>query len=181
MKRIMFLSAIALVMAVTLTGCGKSISQKVGEKVAEKAIEAQTGGKVDIDAQGNDVTIKTEAGESQYSAGGNAKLPENFPSELIAADDAKIIISSTADAGNTVAYTTDSDQGEIFDKYKSQLAEQGWKKEMEIDTGNGKMVNFSKDKENVSITIGENNSNDQQGKTLVNVILVKEEDSPAGQ
>lgn len=157
--------------AVILSGCS---SRSVSERVMEKAIESQTGGDVNVDTKGEGITIKTEEGESQYSAGGGAKVPENFPKELIVSDDAKIIISSSSENVNTVAYVTGGEQGEIFEKYKNTLAELGWKKELEIDTGNGKMASFSKGVEKATVTIGENSDNEISGKSMVQITYVKE-------
>lgn len=175
MKNKFFFLAFALILVVVATGC-KSATQRTAEKVMEKSIEAQTNGQVDVDANGNEVTIKTEDGQIQYSAGGDVKIPDDFPKELIISNDAKVIISSSTEGGSTVAYVTNDEQGAIFDKYLSDLPDQGWKKEMELDTASGKMATFSKDKENVSITVGENNSDDKSGKTLVHVVLVKNSD-----
>jgi hypothetical protein len=176
MGKIRFLATVMIVMAVVLSGCGsgKSLGQQAGEKIAEKAIEAQSGGKVDVNANDGNVTIKTEDGQAQYSAGGTVKLPENFPKELVMADDAKIIISTSADSGSTIAYVTDSSKDEIFNKYISGLAGQGWKKEMELNTGSGQMANFSQGSLKATVTIGDNESQDQPGKTLVHIILVDE-------
>jgi hypothetical protein len=78
-----------------------------------------------------------------------------------------------------VAYTTATAQEEIFSQYKTKLVDQGWKKDMEVDTGSGKMANFSKGDETTSITIGANNSDEQTGQTLVHIILVKNQSSEA--
>lgn len=178
MNKKIFFGLAVFVLAVILSGCGKSISQQVGEQMAENAIESSTGGKADVDINQGDVTIKTEEGESQYSASGEAKLPEGFPKELVVADDAKIIISSSAAGGMTVSYTTASEQAVIFEKYKTDLADSGWKKEVEVDSGDsGKMASFSKDKNNASVTINENSSEEQDGKTIVSVVFVKAENT----
>lgn len=86
------------------------INDKIGEQIAEKAFEAQTGARVDIDSQGEDVTIKTEEGQTQYSAGGRAKLPDNFPKELVVVSDAKIIMSSSSGLSSSVSYITNDEQ-----------------------------------------------------------------------
>lgn len=167
----------AIISAVLLlSGCGPSewLGKKTGEKIMEKTIESQTGGKVDVDSGKNEMTIKTDEGQVQVSQGGQAKIPENFPKELIAAGDAKVIVSTSTENGSSVAYITDEEQQAMLEKYKSDLIGQGWKKDMELDTGTAKMLNFSKGEQKVTISIGENNSKDQSEKTMVNVILVKE-------
>ncbi|NMC36116.1 hypothetical protein GYA49_03660 [Candidatus Beckwithbacteria bacterium] len=168
---------IILCLSIVLSSCSpsKTIGQKTGEKILEKTIEAQTGAKVDVDAQDGEVTIKSEDGQTQYSAGGSAVLPSNFPKELIITSDAKIIIASTSGTNSSVTYITNSEQNEVFDKYISDLTGLGWTKEMEFDAGQGKMLNFAKENTKVTITIGENNTKDQSEKTAVNIILTTEE------
>lgn len=171
MKKIITLGLIFLVFALAISGCSR---QSLGEKAAEKIIEAQTGADVDINKDGNDVTIKTQDGESQYSTGGNAKIPDDFPKEFVVADDAKIMMSSSAEGAVTITYATDIEQGEMLKKYISSFSDLGWKKEMEVDLGTGKIASFSKDKERVSVTIGENSNNTALGKSIVSVTYAKE-------
>jgi hypothetical protein len=176
MKQTIFLAVAMLVAAAALSGCGlgQSRGEKAGEKMAEKALEAQTGGKVDIDANNGKVNIKTKDGESQISTGGDIKVPDSFPKELIAAEDAKVIVATNSENGDTIAFTTDTDQSTIFEKYKTELPGAGWKQEMVIDLGNGKMASFSKGELKATINIGENSSKDKPGQTMVNLVLIKE-------
>jgi hypothetical protein len=154
----------------------KKINQKVGEKIMEKVIESQTGAKVNIDSNSNggDITIKTEDGQTQYSAGGGVKLPDSFPQELIVVDDAKLIMASSSDNGSSVTYFTNYDQTTIFEKYINDLVRLGWKKEMEVNTDQGKMINISKENEGAVITIGDNSSKDTTAKNTVNIIWTKD-------
>lgn len=153
------------------------LSRKIGETAVENMINSQTGGKVDIDTSGENgkVTIKMEDGTVQYSTGGNVKLPDGFPQELIIATDAKLIGASSANNGNTVIYQTNSEQDTLFSDYITKLTSLGWKKEMEVDTAEGKMLNFTKDKFTAVISIEKNGSEDTSMKNIVNVILSKEE------
>lgn len=154
----------------------RRISQKLGENVLEKVIEQQTGGKVDIKSgsNGEDFTIKTQDGQTQYSAGGGVKLPDGFPQELIVVDDAKLIMATSSSTGSSVTYYTNFDQDAVFAKYLANLPVLGWTKDTEINSTQGKMINFSKGAEAGVVTIGENNSDDQTGKTTVNVIWVND-------
>jgi hypothetical protein len=176
MKKTIFLGIVILSTAMALSACTpqKTINQKVGEKIAENMIEAQTGGKVKIDSQGENVTIKSEDGQVQYSAGGQAKLPDNFPKELIVVGDAKIIMSSSSEKSSSVSYVTNDEQSVIVEKYISGLTGSGWKKESEINVSGAAMLSFTKETMNVAINIGENNTNDQPGKSFVNVIFSTE-------
>jgi hypothetical protein len=58
------------------------INQKIGETVAEKIIEAGSGGKIDVDAQDGSFSFKDkETGES-VSLGMGAKIPAGFPTDI---------------------------------------------------------------------------------------------------
>lgn len=154
----------------------KAVSRRIGESAVEKLIEAQTGGKVDVDtnADGSDVTIKTEDGSFQYSAGGDVKIPDGFPKELIVASDAKLTFATSSNDGASISYLTNASLDSIFNEYKSKLAGLGWKKEMELTTDENRMLNFSKSTEAAAITIGDNTSSDNPQKTTVSVIYTKD-------
>jgi len=178
MKKIMVSSFIVLMVATIFSGCTskKTINEKVGEKIAENMIEAQTGAKVDIDSQGEKVTINSDEGQVQYSAGGQVDLPENFPRELIMASDAKIIMASSSEGNSTVSFVTNEEPMVMKEKYVSGLAGLGWKKETEVSISGATMINFTKENMNVVVNIGENNTKDQQGKSFVNITFVIEEE-----
>jgi hypothetical protein len=146
------------------------ISQKIGDKFAEKVIETQTGGKVKIDSNGNDVTVKTADGQVQYSTGGGVTLPDGFPKELIVADDAKVVMATSSGTGNSVTYLTNDAQDTVFAKYLTNLSAAGWTKDTEVNSTEGKWVNFTKGTESVLISIANNSSSDQAEKTTVSVV-----------
>jgi hypothetical protein len=45
--------------SLTLSGCFKSPSEKAGEELAEKMLESQLGGQVEIDPEGGNIKIET--------------------------------------------------------------------------------------------------------------------------
>lgn len=163
------LVTLSILSALLLSGCG---SKSISNKTIEKALESQTGAKVDIDSGKDKVTIKTEDGQTQYSQGGNAEIPEGLPRELIVAADAKIFTTGSSNGGITVTYTTDLDPSEILEKVKKDLVGNVWKKDMEIAAGENTIISISQGKKKVSMTIGKNNSQAQTGKTLVYLLVV---------
>ena len=180
MKKPVILGIALVLVVLTLVGfiASRRINQSAGENAVEKMIEAQTGAKVDIEtgANGQDVTIKTADGQTQYSAGGDVQLPAGFPQELVLVGDAKLIMASSSPTGSTVTYLTDFDQAAVFDKFISDLTGLGWKKDMEVNAGEGKMLNISKGNEMAYITIGENSAKDQSARTMVNIVWAQEQD-----
>lgn len=170
-KKILFVLILPLV-ALSLSGCTpkKSLSQKTAEKMAEKAIESQTGANVDIDSNGDEVTIRSEDGNVTYSAGGNVSLPENFPKELIVAGDAKISVAISSEEGASVSYITNESQENITKKYLDSLTDAGWDKVMELSTTDGNMLSFEKGEGSITVSVGENTNDQQSEKTLVSII-----------
>lgn len=111
---------IALTLVVVVAGCG-GISEKVGEKAAEKMIEKGTGGEVDI--KGDDVTIKTKEGDTEVNIGAQ-KLPDGFPKDFPLYKGAEIAgAMSTKENGKTsmiVTFTSKDDFTKIVEFYKDK-------------------------------------------------------------
>lgn len=72
-----FVPVVVLLGAALLTGCS-SIADRVGEAVAEKAIEGATGSDIKVDEKGEEVTITTDDGSMTMGT----SLPEGWPSSL---------------------------------------------------------------------------------------------------
>ena len=72
--------AIALAALLVAPGC-----RKAQDAAVETAIESATGAKVDVDKDGNEVTIKTEQGDLRIATaedGGSVAMPANFPKDV---------------------------------------------------------------------------------------------------
>mgnify|MGYP000939973509 CR=1 FL=1 len=158
-------------LSLLLTGCSftDQLGQKAGEKIIEKTIESQTGGKVDIDADGQSMTIKGDNGESVTM--GSAKLPDNFPKDILVLDDAKFIFSMASGENDfSVVYLTDKNPTDAFTAYNDDLAKQGWKKETEMDLGDsGKVASFAKEKRKLGVTLGKDPSGSTSDKTSISL------------
>jgi len=171
MKKNLILLALVLGLSFTLTGCFKSPSEKFAEKMVEKTIESQSGGKVDVNTNSGTMDFKSDDGTMQVSTGGEVSLPDSFPKELILASDAKVVLATSADKTTSVAYKTDESAVDLFAGYKKELADMGWTKDFEMDAGESKMVNFKKDNQRASFIISENTSSEDEYQTMVNITL----------
>src|SRR3990170_1363771 len=76
---------------VVLSGIGYFANQFLAEKVTEKAIETATGGKVDVDADKEKITIETNDGKLTI---GQNELPKSFPSDITVYNGAKVTSSA---------------------------------------------------------------------------------------
>jgi len=162
---------------VILSACGPvdKLNQKNTENIIEDAIKSQTGGQVDVDSEDGEVTIKTSDGQTHFSSSGQAAIPDGFPPEMIIAEDAKIIISTSSENNISISYTTLWQQTDLRQKYLDIIPALGWKKVTEVDTGNGYMVSFSKDTAALMITIGPNSDENKPGNSIVSIVLTSEQ------
>ena len=76
--------ALALAALALATGCQKA-QEKAQETAMEAAIEQATGNKVDIEKDGNAVSIKTNEGDIKIASaaeGGTVALPDGFRMQM---------------------------------------------------------------------------------------------------
>lgn len=153
----------------------QSIGQKIGESMVEKAIEKSTGQKADVNADGDSVSIKTDAGTFAASETGNIPLPSDFPSDIFVMSGAKITFatSTPGDAASgtkasyMVSYATSQSAGDVASRYKEEMVKNGWRKESEANYGT-LMLDFKKDKRDALVMIMENQDG-KNGATTVSI------------
>lgn len=144
------------------------VSQKIGENILEKAIEKGTGQKADVSADGKTVNVETESGTFSASGEGNIKLPSDFPSDVFVYGDAKITFATSTPANAAegtkasymIGYTVNQSLNDVVDKYRTEMAKNGWTKETEANYG-AMMISFKKGAKDVLVTVSEN----QDGKS----------------
>ena len=105
MPAIQKLRNVALVVAtaallVGSAGCGK-IADKASEQIAERIIEKQTGGKVDIQKDGEKIKIETDEG----TITGGASIPDGWPSDIPLPKDLRVIGGSAIKDGDQTVYS----------------------------------------------------------------------------
>lgn len=122
MRGVMLLCCVAL----ALTGCKKSAE----ETLAEAAIKSATGQKVDVDKDGESVTIKTDEGEMKFSGGDSVTLPANFPQDIYLPG--KYAVESVVEMNGTqlIALKTDGEVAKLYADARSKMEAQGWKQTM---------------------------------------------------
>ncbi len=146
-------SALLVLTALSLVagaGCG-TVSEKAGEKIAEKAIEAGSGGNAKVDLGGGGVVVETDEGTYRSDGEGNVRietedgtytagtgeLPEGWPAEIPLPDDLEIVSSSAIGADGqqmlSVIGTTSLDPASAVDLVTAGLA--GWETASTLDVG----------------------------------------------
>jgi hypothetical protein len=161
-----------LIVAATLalSGCGPNL----GEKIMEKTIESQTGGKVDINSNRGEVTIDSEQGNLTVSGDGTATLIKDFPKDIYIAPDAKILLSlaNGQDKSYSVVYTTGISMDDVYATYREDLAAKGWASDSEevVVISETKMLIYKKGVQRLTIMISLSQDEKFAGKTHVQVI-----------
>ncbi|MFA5926035.1 MAG: hypothetical protein WC831_03805 [Parcubacteria group bacterium] len=151
------------------------VSQKIGENVMEKMIEKGTGQKADVSSDGKSVSVETDSGTFSASDEGTIKLPSDFPSDVFVYGDAKITfatstVANPADgtkASYMIGYMVNQSVSDAVNKYRKEMAKNGWIKETEADYG-AMMISFKKGDREALVTISENQDG-QKGTTGVSL------------
>jgi hypothetical protein len=163
--------AIAPVIALTLGGCGKKVSDVVADKVAEKAIEKQTGGKAKVDTAGGKMEFTTAKGEKvEVNTKGGAKLPDGFPKDVYVYAGAAVNQSMKVEGSFHLMMESADAKSKVVDTYKSKLEADGWKQTTFADSGDTTMLQYSKGKRTVMLTVSESDK-----KTQMNLMVSSEE------
>lgn len=147
MKKFLLIGVVVLAVVV-LSGC-----QNAAEKTAEKVIESTTNSDVDVDLDNNSVTVNTNGGS--LTAGDNATVPDNFPSDVYLID-GDVISAMTIDEDETfqVQIDTPNSLSEAMDIYNEQLPADGWDITSTLTlTDSGSMM-AEKDDRSVTVSFG---------------------------
>ena len=160
---------ICFLLSVLMIGCGCSeeAEDKVAEKIAEKAIEAQTGQKADIDVEKESMRIKTKDGEMTMTSGKAAKLPDDFPADIPICEGCTLDMAMEVPQGYSLSFTTKDDVSKVSEWYLNAMIDKGWTKEAFMDMGKQTMLVFRKGERGVNVAIS--HDNDQTRISLTSV------------
>ena len=139
--------AVVLAVAVLTSACGgDSASENAAEKLAERTLEDASGGDVDVDVDGDQVTI--ESSEGTITAG-TGEVPESFPDD-ITLPEGTILSAIDAPSGSVVTLEVD-DALAAFDDAVADLEGAGWTREQLTEAGETRVAMFSKDSEQAMV------------------------------
>lgn len=143
------------------------------ERMIERAIERETGGRVDIDTDGGGtMTFEGDNGEQfSVTAGEQAALPDNWPSEVAIMDDATITYAGSmmgaSGGGLTTVFTSGATKAEVVEFYKRTLADAGYTIAGVMDFGDSAMVTATRgESESVGVTVASDT-----GETTVTITV----------
>lgn len=137
--------------ALSLSACQKSPE----ERVAEAVIEQATGQKMQIDRDGERITVKTEDGEVKMAVGDGLALPAAFPKDLYLPGD--YAVRSVMESGNVLLVTVNA-PGEVaglYEEARAAMQGQGWEQVMAMQPdADNRMLLYRKEKRTASVTLG---------------------------
>ena len=70
-------------------------------------------------------------------------IPAGFPKDIYVYDGAKVLTSMTMPQGHMLTLETADPASRVADAYQSAMAAAGWKQEMAMDSGTGKMFSYA--------------------------------------
>lgn len=166
-RKAYFLLPALAVAVLFLAGCGKSVSQKASEKTAEKIIEAQTGGKADVDI--NDKNVKVETAQGTMETGESVKLPADFPKDVYVIEGTiKVAFSDNESRAQTISIETGKSVEEAATAYQEKLKADGWQITGTMNFGDSASVMGEKDSRIVTVAASKSDN-----KTVVNINVGK--------
>lgn len=161
-KLVVVAPALMLVASASLLpGCGKA-AEITAEKLAENAIENETGGDASVDMSTEDGTFSIQAGNGESAvnmqAGENVALPDNLPADVFIPDGVtwNLVQSGTGEKDQLMLHgTTTSSMTDLAATLKSKATAQGWETVQNISQpGAMEMMTLSKGDKTLSYTLG---------------------------
>jgi hypothetical protein len=146
--------------AVLVSGCGrpkKSMSEKISEKIAEKAIamniKDSQGKDAKVDISDGKLTVKTKDGETSFASGEGAAIPENFPKDVYVVKGAKIQMAMKTPDGFALSMKVDQAAATVAATYEKELKAEGWEQEGSFDMSGTRSLAYKKGERQVAIVM----------------------------
>lgn len=134
---------------------GASANRYFAVRSIENSIEAATGGRVNVDSDGGDVTIKTDDGTWTSS---DDSLPKDFPNDVPVYPGASIqgsigTTSGSEGNGNYVGLESTDAFAVVVAWYQKEVAEKGWSIVSNLNVDNVVSLSASKDNRTLVVSI----------------------------
>jgi hypothetical protein len=162
---ILVILAAAVVLMVVLGGI---FYRKAKDSIVGNIFSRLTGGTVDVDKDGDKVTVTLDEGEFSFEEEG--RLPDNFPSDFPIYPNAKLVSSWMASGNDTdglsLIWETEDSVSKVSNYYESELEEAGWTLSFTSETEDS--TTFAFEKNDVSGFIG---VTVEESKTAISLTL----------
>lgn len=155
---------IAVAGGVTLVGCGQ-----MAESATEKLIEGAAGGDVNVDVEGDGVTVEGENGG--FAVGGDLSLPENWPADIPAYGGGSLVMVSvdSASGGATAVWSTEESVDDAAASMRSAVEGAGYAIESDSQMEGLRAFSATGNGYRLDVSVG-----GSDGATSVNLLATKE-------
>ena len=173
---------VAVALLVTV-GCGRkpsapageAASEKMAEKLMERAIEKQQGGSADVDITKDGIKVKTSEGEMQVVTGPGAKLPATFPKDIFVYSAAKVMSVINVPDGTSVVLESKDSVSKVADAYRGKMKADGWAEAGSMDAEGQTALAFNKGGRQCHVMVVKADA----GRTEITLALSQGEEAPA--
>jgi len=146
------------------------LNRLVSKSATERAIESATNGQVEVDSNGDNVTVKTDQGTWSTSD----KLPADFPTDVPLYPGAELqgsLASAPSDGsgGHYVGLESTDAIATVVAWYKKEIVAKGWKIITDANISGSTILSAEKDTRMLSVTISE-----ESGKVSMSIVLVNQ-------
>lgn len=137
--------------ALCVGACGKS----PGERIAEAAVSAASGQKVEVD--GDKVTIKGDEGDVEIASGDAAALPLDFPKDVYLPSGYKVQSAMQMPGAVIVEVDAPGKVPALFADASREMQARGWKQTLAMQqAGDSQMLGFEKDNRSAVVSLYDN-------------------------
>ena len=153
-------------------GCnpGASISNKIGEKVAEGIINQSTGGKASVDLGKDKMVFKDNKTGSSMAYGENLTIPDDFPKDVPVYPGASvkgIVTSKEGGASYTLTLMSKDTNAKVIAWYQDKMKSDGWTEEASMSATGYETRSYQKDSLSIGLNVIGGDEQDQDRETSI--------------
>ncbi len=164
---------VAVCLSMNFLGCWKAADEAAEEatttalgSTSENAIESESGGKVDAQISDGGLTIRSGDGEMTLATGAGAKVPAEFPKDVLVYEGAVIVTSAKQGDTFMLNLKTQDDAKKVVETYKNTMPSSGWKESESVVFGPQTMLSYRKGGNSATVSVAKG-----AGTTIVNLVV----------
>ena len=136
-------SALLVVSALAIAGCGDSAE----ETAMEKQIERATGNKAQVEMSESGMKIQgsDESGSFSMTTGDAARIPDDFPQDVHIFQPSRPLIAMQIAEGWNLSLETERAVADVIAAYQQNMSSSGWTIQSSMNMGPQSVIVFEKD------------------------------------
>ncbi|MFZ2804623.1 MAG: hypothetical protein WA001_05395 [Patescibacteria group bacterium] len=178
---------VASVAALSFLGAGcnpvasvqQSVENKIGQSVAQGIVSQATGGKVNLNENGNSVSFTDNKTGGTMAFGDNVAIPSDFPKDAPIYPGATangVVMQKTGDMSASLTLKTTDDVAKVAAWYDAQL-KSGWSQDESSNISGMEIRSYSKADAKLDLTIS--SGGDNAGSSIVLVYTPQSSSAPS--